>query len=190
MSDQHRDLWLERKGTVLVVVDVQERLTAAMPPGIFAKTTNSIRILLEAAAILGLPVITTEQYPAGLGHTIPELAPAPNATLIEKNSFSCCGEPSFLEALKRQNGQRVLLTGMESHVCVFQTLLDLREQGYPVHLVRDAVCSRNKTDYQTALHNASLAGATVTTVETALFQMLRHSRSAEFKAISALIKKR
>ncbi|WP_432823291.1 isochorismatase family protein [Trichloromonas sp.] len=190
MTDQRKQLWLEREGTVLVVVDVQERMIPAMPPEILTKTTRNIRILLDAAAILKLPVITTEQYPAGLGHTIPELAPAANGELVEKTTFSCCGEAGFLEALKRLDARQVLLVGMESHVCVFQTLLDLLGHDYPVHLVRDAVCSQNKTDYMTALHNASLAGATVTTVQMALFQMLRHSRSPEFKAISALIKKR
>ncbi len=189
MTDKRKQFWLERKGTVLVVVDVQERLTPAMRPEIFTKVTKNIRILLDAAATLNLPVITTEQYPAGLGHTIPELAPIPDGDLIEKTSFSCCGEADFLEALKRQEAQQILLVGMESHVCVFQTLLDLLGHGYPVHLVRNAVCSQNKTDYLTALQNASLAGATVTTVEMALFQMLRHSRGPEFKAISALIKK-
>jgi nicotinamidase-related amidase len=190
MTDKRKQFWLEREGTALVVVDVQERLTLAMLPEIFTKVTRNIRILLESAAILNLPVITTEQYPAGLGHTIPELAPAKGADLIEKTSFSCCGEAGFLEALQRQNARQVLLVGMEAHVCVFQTLLDLLSHGYPVHLVRNAICSQNKTDYLTSLHNASVAGATITTVEMALFQMLGHSRGPEFKAISALIKKR
>jgi len=190
MTDKRKQLWLEREGTVLVVVDVQERLTPAMHPEVLTKVTTNIRILLDAAATLNLPVITTEQYPAGLGHTIPELAPSPDGQLIEKTSFSCCGEAGFLEALKQLDARRILLVGMESHVCVYQTLLDLLGHSYHVHLVRDAVCSQNKTDYLTALHNASLAGATVTTVEMALFQMLHHSRRPEFKAISALIKKR
>ncbi|OHB31447.1 MAG: hydrolase [Desulfuromonadaceae bacterium GWC2_58_13] len=190
MIDKRKQLWLEREGTVLVVVDVQERLTPAMPPEVFTKAIRNIRILLDAMGILGLPVIITEQYPAGLGHTIPELAPAADAVLIEKTSFSCCGEKDFLAALKRLDAGQILLVGMESHVCVYQTLLDLLGQGYPVHLVRNAVCSQNKIDFLTALHNASLAGATITTVEMALFQMLRHSRGPEFKAISALIKNR
>ncbi len=189
MIDIRKQFWLDREGTVLVVVDVQERLTKAMPPEVFSRTTRNIRILLDAMTILGLPVITTEQYPAGLGHTIPDLAPDPEDVLIEKTSFSCCGEPAFLESLKRLEAGQVLLVGVETHVCIYQTLLDLLARGYAVHLVRDAVCSQKKTDFVAAIDNAARAGATVTTVEMALFQMLRHARGPEFKAISNLIKK-
>jgi nicotinamidase-related amidase len=189
MTDKRKQLWLDREGTVLVVVDVQERLTKAMPPEVFSQATRNIRILIQAMEILGLPVVTTEQYPAGLGPTIPELAPAADDLLVEKTSFSCCGEKKFRDLLKRLDTGQILLVGMEAHVCVYQTLLDLLGQGYPVHLVRDAICSQKKTDFVAALDNARLAGATVTTVEMALFQILRHSRGPEFKAISALFKK-
>jgi len=190
MTEKRERLWLEREGTVLVVVDVQERLAPAMPPEVLARVVKGIRVLLDAAALLELPVITTEQYPAGIGHTIAPLAAGEKGERIEKTSFSCCGEPAFLSALARHNARRVLLVGMESHVCVFQTLLDLLAHRYEVHLVRDAVCSRRKADYQAALHLADTAGAILTTVEIALFQLLRHSRAPEFKAVSTLIKGR
>jgi nicotinamidase-related amidase len=190
MADRLSKLWLDREGTALVVVDVQDRLTPSMEPHILNKVIRSIRTLMEGVTVLGLPVITTEQYPRGLGRTIPELAPAQGEEVIEKTTFSCCGETGFLTALSRKEVRRVILTGMEAHVCVFQTLLDLLHHGYQVHLVRDAVCSRSKEDYLTALHNAAQAGATITTVEIALFQMLRDSKAPEFKTVSNLIKNR
>jgi len=164
MTERRERLWLNLEGTVLVVVDVQERLAPAMPPEILERVVKGIRTLIDAAAVLKLPVITTEQYPAGIGPTI--------------------------AALARHDARRVLLVGMEAHVCVFQTLLDLCAHHYEVHLVRDAICSRRKSDYQAALHLADAAGATLTTVEIALFQLLRHSRAPEFKAVSSLIKQR
>ncbi len=180
-----KKLWLRREGTVLVIVDVQERLVPAMDP----QVSRQVRTLSEAAKILHLPVITTEQYPAGLGRTVAELVSEKDSA-VEKTSFSCCGEEAFLTRLEKEKARQVLLTGMEAHVCVFQTLLDLQGRGYQVHLVRDAICSRSKTDYGTALESARAAGATVTTTEMALFQMLGQAGTPEFKAVSALIKNR
>src|SRR5690606_38149267 len=147
-----------------------------------------LRLLVSASEILALPAIFTEQYPAGLGTTVPELLPQGGACVIEKTTFSCCGAPNFIAALEERNIRRILLCGMEAHVCVYQTLLDLRRRGYAVHLAADAIASRNKTDYRVALDNFRRAGATVTTAEAALFQILGHSKATEFRAISALIK--
>ncbi len=179
---------LPREGTVLVVVDVQQRLVPAMDPPVVERTVRNIRRLLEGARILGLPVLFTEQYPAGLGPTIPELEPAQAGPPLEKITFGCGGEPGFLPALRARGAKRVLLTGMEAHVCVYQTLLDLLGADLPVHLVRDAVCSRHRENYQAALENASLAGAVLTTTEMALFQLLERAGTPQFKAISALVK--
>ncbi|MDW7644306.1 MAG: hydrolase [Desulfuromonadales bacterium] len=188
--DMIKKLWLKKDGTVLVIVDVQERLVPAMDERIRQQVITNIRAIAEAAGIIGLPVLATEQYPKGLGGTVPELASYAQGPIIEKNSFSCCGEESFLDALEEKKARQILLVGMEAHVCVFQTLLDLQGRGYQVHLVRDAICSRNKTDFLTALDSARLAGATVTTTEMALFQLLQKAGTAEFKAVSALIKDR
>lgn len=190
MSNDLGKFKLDAEKAVLVVIDVQERLVPAMPEDIYLRLRNTVAMLVEVAGLLGLPVVTTEQYPKGIGHTVPELAAACNETVIEKVSFGCCGEATFLEALKNTGRSQVLITGMEAHVCVYQTVLGLLEDGYCVHLVRDAICSRNKTDYLAGVANARQAGAVVTTAETVMFQMLQESTHDQFRAISKLVKER
>jgi len=180
--------WLKRENTVLVIIDVQQRLVTAMPKKVYAKLLTSIQVLMQAAKELGIPVLVTEQYPRGLGHTVEELVPASGA--LEKLSFGCCGDQGFLDALAATGRRQVLVTGMEAHVCVYQTVLGLLEEEYGVHLVKDAICSRSKQDFLSGVENASRAGAIVTTTEMALFQMLRQAGTPEFKAVSALIKTR
>ena len=190
MSNDLGKFKLDAEKTVLVVIDVQERLVPAMPEDIYLRLRNTVAMLVEVAGLLGIPVVTTEQYPKGIGHTVPELAAACNETVIEKVSFGCCGEPNFLKALKNTGRTQVLITGMEAHVCVYQTVLGLLEDGYYVHLIRDAVCSRNKTDYLAGVANAGQAGAVVTTAETVMFQMLQESTHEQFRAVSKLVKER
>ena len=190
MSNDLGKFKLDAEKAVLVVIDVQERLVPAMPEDIYLRLRNTVAMLVEVAGLLGLPVVTTEQYPKGIGHTVPELAAACNETVIEKVSFGCCGEATFLEALKNTGRTQVLITGMEAHVCVYQTVLGLLEDGYYVHLIRDAICSRNKTDYLAGVTNAGQAGAVVTTAETVMFQMLQESTHEQFRAVSKLVKER
>ena len=187
---QEMGIRVTRENTVLVVVDVQERLIPAMDPQVYGAVLKSIRLLGEAAEIFKVPVIVTEQYPAGLGPTVPELVGFAGGAAIEKVTFSCGGEEGFLQALQALGARQILLTGMEAHVCVLQTLLDLLDRGYRVHLVRDAICSRNRGDYRAALDLAARAGAWITTAEIALFQMLGRAGTPEFKAVSALVKNR
>ena len=190
MSNDLGKFKLDAEKAVLVVIDVQERLVPAMPEDVYLRLRNTVAMLVEVAGLLGLPVVTTEQYPKGIGHTVPELAAACNETVIEKVSFGCCGEATFLEALKNTGRTQVLITGMEAHVCVYQTVLGLLEDGYYVHLIRDAICSRNKTDYLAGVANAGQAGAVVTTAETVMFQMLQESTHEQFRAVSKLVKER
>jgi nicotinamidase-related amidase len=190
MSNDLGKFMLDAEKAVLVVIDVQERLVPAMPEDVYLRLRNTVAMLVEVAGLLGIPVVTTEQYPKGIGHTVPELAAACNETIIEKVSFGCCGEATFLEALKNTGRTQVLITGMEAHVCVYQTVLGLLEDGYYVHLIRDAVCSRNKTDYLAGVDNAGQAGAVVTTAETIMFQMLQESTHEQFRAVSRLVKER
>lgn len=190
MSNDLGKFKLDADKAVLVVIDVQERLVPAMPQDIYLRLRDTVAMLVEAAGLLGVPVVTTEQYPKGIGHTVPELSAACHEAVIEKVSFGCCGEPSFLEALKKTGRTQAIITGMEAHVCVYQTVLGLLEDGYYVHLIRDAICSRNKTDYLAGVTNAEQAGAVVTTAETVLFQMLQESTHEQFRAVSKLVKNR
>ena len=190
MSNDLGKFKLDAEKAVLVVIDVQERLVPAMPEDIYLRLRDTVAMLVEVSGLLGIPVVTTEQYPKGIGHTVPELAAACNETVIEKVSFGCCGEPAFLEALKNTGRTQVLITGMEAHVCVYQTVLGLLDDGYYVHLLRDAICSRNKTDYLAGVANAGQAGAVVTTAETVMFQLLQKSTHEQFRAVSRLVKER
>jgi nicotinamidase-related amidase len=190
MSEGFAKFTLERDKAVLLVIDVQERLVPAMDEKVYKKILRSINLLVQGSKELQLPIVTTEQYPLGLGHTVPELSAACAGGVVEKVSFGCCGEPNFLQRIKEIGRPQVIVTGMEAHVCVYQTVLGLLAAGYHVHLVRDAISSRNKVDFLAGVENARAAGAVVTTVETALFQMLTTAAAPEFKAVSALVKNR
>ena len=190
MSTDMEKFKLEADKAVLVVIDIQERLVPAMPHKVYLRLLNTVAMLVEAAKVLGVPIVTTEQYPKGIGHTVAELADACGDNVVEKVSFGCCGEPNFLTAIRGTGRSQVIVTGMEAHVCVYQTVLGLLEDGYHVHLVRDAICSRSKLDFLAAVASAAQAGAVVTTAETVLFQMLKESTHGQFKAISKLVKDR
>jgi len=173
----------------LVVIDVQERLCAAMDQNVLAQLTKNAGILLESAAELGVPVIFTEQYVKGLGATVGELrSRAPNAPAIEKMSFSCCGNDTFIKQLKDSDRTQVIIAGMETHVCVQQTVIDLLAEGFDVHVVKDAVMSRSNDNKQTAMEAMTLAGAVPTSTESVVFQLLRVAGTDSFKKLSKLVK--
>lgn len=190
MGELKDKFWLQREQAVMVVVDVQEKLVPSMNERVAGRVIQHVGMLLEGFKAMQLPVIATEQYPRGLGHTIPELAAAAQQQCVEKVAFSCCGEPNFIAALEKTGRKQVLLVGMEAHVCVYQTMIALLEMGYQVHLVRDAICSRFKTDYQTAITMAPALGAVLTTTEMALFQLLEVAGTEEFKVVSGLARRR
>ncbi|MDO3379047.1 isochorismatase family protein [Geoalkalibacter halelectricus] len=181
---------LKREQAVLVVVDVQERLVPVMDQDQYAKVLRNIDFVLKSARLLDLPVVGTEQYPRGIGHMVPELADACRDKVIEKLSFGSCGEPAFVDHLKSLGRRQVIVTGMEAHVCVYQTVLGLLREGFDVHLLRDGIISRGEVDYLNALELSRAAGAVVTTAETAVFQLVGVSSDPQFKAISALVKGR
>lgn len=174
--------------TALVLVDVQEKLVSAQPD--LVPRIPKIAIMLRAAAVLGLDVIITEQYPKGLGSTIVPLQELckPEWPVIAKTSFSCWGEENFRTALKSKKRQTVVLMGIESHVCVQQTAIDLMVEAYDVVLLADAVSSRNREDCQVAIELMRARGVWVTSTESFLFAMLGNAKHPEFKAVSALIK--
>jgi len=190
MSESIARFWADQDDAALLIVDVQKRLTPSMDQLVYQRILASIRMLAQGADALSLPTLVTEQYPQGLGATVDELSEFVGGAIIEKVSFGCCGEPLFLEHLRALGRRQVIVAGMEAHVCVYQTVLGLLQDGFQVHLVRDAICSRNKLDFKNALELAAAAGAVVTTSETVLFQLLRTSTAKEFKTISALVKQR
>ncbi len=179
--------FLDRSDAVVVIVDVQERLAAVMTQR--EKVVSNCIRLIEGADLLGLPLILTEQYPKGLGPTVPEIREKmAGYDPVEKMTFDCCGESSFRGRLSETGRKKVILAGMETHVCVLQTALGLRKDGYSVHVVGDAVCSRAKENFRVGLEFMRDAGAVISCTETVLFQLLGRAGSPEFKAISSMIK--
>ena len=180
---------LQPEECLLLIVDAQERLMAAMKESVRAQVVGRIRTLAEAASRLGFPAIVTEQYPKGLGPTVKEVAAkVPDFSPIAKMSFSCCGAEAFSPRLRESGRTKILLTGAETHVCCYQTALDLLENGFIVHVVADALCSRSKLDWRTGLSALERAGAVPTTTEQALFDLLRTAGSEDFKFLSKLIR--
>ena len=179
--------FLSKDNALLLIVDIQERLAAVMSER--QKVINNCLHHIEVAKLMRIPILATEQYPRGLGPTVKEITdPLPSFTPIEKITFSCCGEPAFLTSLSSLNRKKVILTGMETHVCVLQTCLSLLSKGYTVHVVEDAVCSRSPGNFKTGIEFMRDAGAVITCTETVLFQLLEKAGTEEFKAISKRIK--
>ena len=174
---------------VLAVVDVQERLARAMDEDVLDQVVRNIGILAEEAAVLDLPVIFSEQYTRGLGSTVEALSRwAQVAARVEKMHFSCLGAEQWREWLVRQGRRQVILTGMETHVCVLQTAGDLLEAGYEVFLPADAVCSRRKANWQAGLRWMERAGAAPVTTEIAFFDLLKRAGTPEFKQLAPLVR--
>jgi nicotinamidase-related amidase len=183
-----KNFFLDRNAAVLVVIDVQEKLCKAMDSAVLPTLTGNISILLETAETLAIPVLATEQYTRGLGETLPEIRGKLATPAMEKISFSCCGEQTFLDRLSDLQRPQVIITGMETHVCVLQTVLELLDKGYQVHVVNDAVLSRKKGNTKTGLAIAEAAGAVITSTEAAMFQLLRVAGTEEFKRLSKLVR--
>ncbi len=179
---------LDRDAAVICVIDIQERLAAAMAER--EQVMEAARRLILAARRLEVPIVLTEQYPRGIGPTEPVLvevlgdAYAP----IEKLHFSCCEEPPFRERLQDLGREQVVLCGMEAHVCLLATCLDLLHDGFRVHVIAEGICSRNAEHKRLALAQMVQAGALVTCVEAAVYQMLRRAGTPEFKELLPLFK--
>ncbi|RMG73729.1 MAG: hydrolase [Nitrospirae bacterium] len=172
---------------LLLIIDIQERLAAVMDERetVLKNTTH----LIELSKLFNIPVIITEQYPKGLGPTVSELRDAlGDYQPIEKVTFSCCGAQGFMDAIRETGRKKVLVTGMETHICVLQTCLDLLEQSLEVWLIADALTSRRDYDKALSLELLRQAGCMVTTTEAVLFQVLKRAGTEEFKIISRRIK--
>ncbi len=178
---------LRREACVVLVVDVQERLAPAIADG--ASVVERCRLLVEGARRLGVPVIASEQYPKGLGPTLERLRTSlGDAPRIEKLAFSCAREPAILEVLRATGRSTVLVCGMEAHVCVLQSALDLRTQGFRVAVVADATGSRRPDSRALALERARAAGCTVVDVEMALFEWLERAGTEAFRTLAPWIR--
>ena len=174
---------------VLLVIDIQQRLAAAMPEKVLKSLLKHTGQLLKAAELLNIPIIQTEQYPKGLGETLADIQQhIQQDTRLEKTCFSCCAAEGFTQALSKNQRKHIVLVGMESHVCVLQTAMQLSAEGYAVFVVGDASCSRNKHHHKNALQRMQQAGIIVTNSESILFEWLRDARHPQFKAISQLLR--
>lgn len=184
MSQSHR---INRAKAGLVVVDIQEKFVPVIHE-LSRVIRNSLR-LINGAAILRMPVFATEQYRKGLGATVPEIASAiPDFAPMEKTVFSCCGAPGFVEALRAREVQDILLCGIETHVCVAQTCLDLLEAGFRPFVVADAISSRTPENHRLGVERMRDAGAVIVSTEMILFELLERAGTEEFKRIQGLVK--
>ncbi len=177
----------DRNQSQLVIVDMQTKLSSVMSSHIDGVVKNCA-ILLQTAALLEIPALFTEQYPKGLGATLPELTQyMAGKKAVEKTAFSCCGEPAFSRQLLGDHSQ-VILAGMEAHICILQTALDLLAQGKTVFVLEDAVISRNPENKRNALNRMREAGVIVTNTESLVFEWLGLAEGDAFKKISQLIR--
>jgi len=179
---------LDIDNSVLVVVDVQEAFRKAIPD--FAEVVSRIALAIRGFQILGRPIVVTEQYPKGLGRTAEELMLSlpDDAAFIEKSTFSSVGQPSFVAELEKFESKQVVICGVETHVCVNQTAHDLLANGYQVHLLTDCVASRYQHDKDAGIKKMFASGVLPSSMEMALFEMMRDSRHEKFKDVQALIK--
>jgi nicotinamidase-related amidase len=178
---------ISRTDAVLIIIDIQGNLAQAMhdKENLF---TNNVR-LIQGFKVLNLPIIFTEQIPQKLGQTIPQIAAELDGIKpIAKESFSCCDEINFKEILEGLNRRHIVLTGIETHVCVYQTALDLISSGYTVHLVADAVSSRTPENRQVGIDAMKSAGAHITSTEMVLFELLRTAADPKAKELFKIVK--
>ena len=178
---------LNKENTGLIIVDAQEKLMQVM--GQKERVTDRILKLLDLARVFHLPVILTEQYSKNLGPTLPAIQESlPVYDPIEKLHFNCCDVDAFNDSLETRELQNIILTGVETHICLFQTCVALLERGYRVHIPHHAVDSRTEDNWQIGLSLMQKAGATITSTETIIFQILKKAGTTEFKALLQTIK--
>ncbi len=183
--------FLNREEAFLLVVDVQERLVPSIHAELYPRALQNTQIMIEAADVLGVPILVTEQYPKGLGGTVPallETLEGKKHARIEKVTFSCARDEAFLEVAAALGRKQVVIVGMETHVCVYQTAVDLDRAGYSVFVLDDAVSSRSLHNYQSGLQALRDAGCTVFSTEAAVFQLLKVAATPEFRKVAPLVR--
>ena len=173
--------------TILIVVDAQGRLARVVAES--ETTIERLCILVQGAKLLGVPTLLTAQAPEKIGHTIPEIASLlPEQADLPRMSFSIWRDQAVRQAVQALSRKQVLLCGFEAHICLYQSAMDLLADGYEVYVVADAVSSRRQGDKSTALAELSVSGVHLTSVEMALFALMRDAQHPAFRAVSALIK--
>ncbi len=178
---------LRREDVLLMVVDFQEKLLAAFE-GPHGFLRNCVK-LIKFAKILGLPIVWTEQYPKGLGPTVGEIQQElSHSHPVEKLSFSCFGEPRFVESLSANPSAQLMICGIETHICVAQTVLDGIDCGYQMHVIEDACGSRAERDHVAGLRKMEGAGAVLSCTEMAMYEILERSDAKEFREVLQLVK--
>ena len=178
---------IDREGSLLLVVDMQEKLAPKIS-GIEALTLRN-KALIDAAALLRVPVVFTEQYPKGLGHTNPDLlAAAPDGEVIEKIHFDAAAEDGTLQAIESNRSQQIVVTGTEAHVCVLQTVIGLHGRGLDMRLVTDATGSRREADKTEAIARLRGIGVGCVTTEMVIFEWLRQAGTERFRQILPIIR--
>lgn len=183
-----------RGDAVVIIVDVQEKLAAAMPER--ERVLSAIGRVAKTAALVGVPIIVTRQYPRGLGGVDPGLdglvdgvrADGGLVLSADKVTFDCFGEPGFVEALDSTGRRQLVVVGMETHICVTQTALSGLAEEYDVHVVADACCSRQASSHEIALARVREAGAVVTTTESVMYELVGAAATDEFRALLAIVK--
>jgi nicotinamidase-related amidase len=186
------ELALTPEGCALLVIDVQERLALAMPDTARASVERNLITLAVAAERFALPVIVTEQYPRGLGRTTASVAgalePVKGVCYFEKVEFAATAAPAWREAITGMTRRQWIVTGMETHVCVYQTVRALRAEGHAVHVISDAVASRTDANWRNGLDLCERTGAVITNTETVVFDLLGKAGTDDFKVLSRLVK--
>ncbi len=190
MVNSERGTLCDADNSLLVLIDIQARLVATLPKEASGVLLRNSTIRLEAATLLGIPVLTSEQYPHGLGRTIASIAQGlPTTTQnFEKSAFSCYGSAEFMRTVNTHRRRQIIIAGLETHICVLQTALELNASGLQVFVVADACCSRSPVNYENALSRLRHAGVIVSNTESVLFEWVRDSCHEHFKKISALIR--
>ena len=182
---------LDPNSTVILVVDVQDKLASAMPEDAFATLVKNTGILLDAAKILGIGVLASEQYPKGLGPTVPAIADrlaALGVAALPKMTFDACSDLAIARKLAELAPRSVVVVGMEAHVCVFQTARELVKRGYATYVVADAVTSRKEDNRRLGLSLCERAGAVLVPTETVIFDLIEQAGTDAFKSLSKLIR--
>ena len=180
----------QQDNSILVVVDIQKRLAAAMAEGCLEKMTTNVVRLLHAAELLDIPVVALEQYPDGLGHLLPAVSEAlpPVTEVVEKTSFSACGTEDFMDVIRLTGRNQAVVCGLEAHVCVLQTAMDLHQLGFRTFVVENAVCSRSQHNLEISMRRMREAGITITVSESVIFEWLGNKNHPRFSDMLQLVR--